>query len=167
MIVVSDTSPLIHLAAIQRLDILRQLYGEVYVPAAVFAEATREMQDYPDGKLIHGQAWLHVQAVRDVTQLQPLLATIDQGEAEALVLAREVNADLLLIDDGKGRRQASQMKIRVIGLLGVLLAAKQAGLIESLTAVMGELELKASVWWSEDLKARARALATERPDAES
>ncbi len=160
MIVVSDTSPLIHLAAIGRLDLLQRLYGEVFVPLTFLDEVTRDPQNHPDSEEIRNFAWLQACPVPD-DEVKPLLATIDRGEAEALVLAGRLKADLLLIDDGKGRRQAAQMNLKVIGLLGVLLAAKKSALIVALADTVRELERKASVWWSDELKLRALVLANE------
>lgn len=78
MIVVSDTSPLIHLAAIGRLDLLHRLYGEVFVPLAVLDEVTREPQNHPDSEEIRNLAWLQACPVPD-DEVNPLLATILTG----------------------------------------------------------------------------------------
>ena len=128
MIVVSDTSPLSYLHQIGRLQVLSNLYGEVMMPPAVEKElrAAGEIHAKLDWTL------LHVVAPRDREKIDELLADLDLGETEAIVLAQELRADLLLIDEASGREVAKRYGLRRTGLLGVLLEAKRKGMISSL-----------------------------------
>ncbi|MCX7839508.1 MAG: DUF3368 domain-containing protein [Anaerolineae bacterium] len=138
MIVVSNTTPLVGLASIQRFDLLKQLFGEVYIPQAVYAEAVVKGREEGGAKREGSTAtWIRVVQVKDRLAVEVLLDEMDVGEAEAIVLAREIGADWVLMDEKKGRRKLLQMGINKIGTLGILLKAKQLGL---LPAIRPEIE---------------------------
>ena len=147
MIVVSDTSPLTALLTVGRTELLAQLFGEVVVPEAVNRELLRSHSNMPD--------WLQVRALRDQTQARVYEVRVDRGEAEAIALAQELKADLLLMDERKGRRLANEQGIQVMGLLGVILLAKRHGLIASAGALLNRLELEAGIYLGETLKESA------------
>jgi predicted nucleic acid-binding protein len=132
MIVVSNTTPLIGLAQIEKFHLLQQLFGEVYIPQAVYDEAVVAGREEGGARReVSGATWIKVVSVKDRLAVEVLLDELDMGEAEAIVLARELNADWVLMDEKKGRRKLSQMEINRIGTLGILLKAKQSGLLES------------------------------------
>ena len=136
--VVADTSPLIGLARIRLLPLLSQLFATVYVPTAVVVEATSEA-DRPGAAAIHPalhDGLLMAREIEPTYELKVLTAVLDQGEAEALLLAQHLNIPVL-IDERKGRGVARAMGLTVIGTGAVLVAAKNAGLI---TAVAPHLE---------------------------
>lgn len=138
MIVVSDTTPLIGLAQIQRFDLLQQLFGQVYIPQAVYDEAVVAGREEGGARhQVSGATWIKIVSVKDRLAVEVLLDEMDLGEAEAIVLARELGADWVLMDERKGRRKLAQMGINRIGTLGILLKAKQLGLLE---AVRPEIE---------------------------
>jgi uncharacterized protein len=126
MIVVSDTSPLTALLKVGKTDLLKTLFQEVIIPQAVRDELLRSHALLPD--------WLHVIAVSNRHQADQFAEIVDLGEAEAITLALELHANLLLIDERKGRRLAAQKGIPVIGLLGVVLLARRKRLIPSARA---------------------------------
>ena len=133
MIVVSDTTPLIGLASIQRFDLLQQLFGEVYIPQAVYDEAVLAGHEQGGAKReVSMSTWIKVVGVQDRLAVEVLLDEMDLGEAEAIVLARELSAEWVLMDERKGRRKLTQLGLHKIGTLGILLKAKQAGFVSEI-----------------------------------
>jgi len=130
MIVVSNTTPLIGLASIERFDLLPQLFGAVNIPQAVYDEAY--LAGHATGTVkyeVPAADWIKTVAVKDRLAVEVLLDELDLGEAETIVLARELAADWVLMDERKGRRKLAQLGVRKIGTLGILLKAKQVGLL--------------------------------------
>ncbi len=95
--------------------------------------------------------YIEVKKVRDFELLNQLKEILDEGEAEAITLAKELKADYLLIDEIKGRNVAGKYNIKVIGLLGILINAKQKGLIDDVKNLMDQLINKAGFWIDSDL----------------
>lgn len=143
MIVVSDTSPITALMTIGQIELLRELFAEVFIPGAVRAELLCSYPLLPD--------WVQVRSVSDQTAVAGFTRTVDAGEAEAIVLAKEMKADRLLIDERKGRRLAQAEGIRVIGLLGVVLLAKRKGLVPNAQAVIERLVSEAGFYLEPEL----------------
>ena len=144
MIVVSDTSPITSLVAIGQVELLHDLFGNVIVPHAVDAELRRCHATLP--------SFIKTVGVRDLARAAVLELELDRGEAEAIVLAMEQGADVLLMDENIGRAVAARQHVRVIGLLGVLLLAKTRGLLSSVTEVVGALELQAGFYLSDQVR---------------
>lgn len=133
--VVSNTGPLIALASIGQLDLLRALFGTVHIPLAV----RDEIQDDVSVTALRNAAWLVVQAVQDALAVQLLTEALDAGESEALILAKELAADRVLIDERAATRRARSIGLQAIGTLGVLLLAKRQGLISALRPLLNDL----------------------------
>ncbi len=115
MIVVSNTTPLIGLASIQQFALLPALFGQIHIPQAVYDEA------FLAGEVKHpipAAAWIKVVSVKDRLAVEVLLDELDLGEAETIVLARELNADWVLMDERKGRRKLDQLGVRRSARLG-------------------------------------------------
>lgn len=144
MIVVSDTSPILNLARIGRLELLPGLYQQVLVPSKVHGE----LRDSLDAVSLDlgSLEWLVVAAPEDRSRVEVLSAELDPGEAEAIVLALERRADFLLVDERRGRRAARTAGLRVTGLIGVLTEAKGAGLIDAVKPVLDDLIRDARFW---------------------
>lgn len=123
--IVSNTSPLIVLKRAGATRVLTEIFQEIYIPPAVWAELKVREEEF-----FKGMRQLRIKEVGDRLLVEALTLTVDLGEAEAITLALETEA-LLLIDDLKGRRTARKMGVRVIGSLGVLALAKNRGLIDS------------------------------------
>jgi len=133
MKVVSNTTPLIGLAVIGRFDLLHQLFGTIYIPQAVYNEAVTAGREVGGAKReVVAAKWIKTVKVQDQLAVEVLLDELDRGEAETIVLARELNADWVLMDEKKGRRKLTQLGIPKIGTLGILLKAKQIGLIPAI-----------------------------------
>jgi predicted nucleic acid-binding protein len=144
LIVVSDTSPILNLARIGRLELLPSLYREVLIPPAVQAELIANLQDAQ--VVANAQSWLTVLSPNDRERVLALSIALDIGEAEAIALAIERGADLLPVDERRGRRIAAAAGLTVMGLLGVVAKAKQAGLITAAKPVIDELIEVARFW---------------------
>ncbi|TXH70792.1 MAG: DUF3368 domain-containing protein [Thiothrix sp.] len=143
-IVIADASPLIGLAKIEQLNLLQQLYQEVWIPPAVYAELK------PDAKRAGSQIlkqaldanWLKVASQDHFSMevFQDLIQILDPGESEAIALAEILKARFLLIHERRGREIAKKRGIRVAGTGAILLAAKQQGYIESVSAELRALQ---------------------------
>jgi len=151
LIVVSDTSPILNLARIGRLEILASLYKQVLIPPGVFKELAVTKTEASAAIDAARHSWLLLGTPKDQDRVLRLRADLDAGEAEAIVLAVELHANLLLVDERRGRRTAAALGLRIIGLLGVLAEAKQAGLIESVKPLLDELIQNARFWIGPDL----------------
>jgi len=142
VIVVSDTSPITNLAAINQLNLLQQLYSHLIIPKAVYNEMVKVDQLVPGAVEVQTLRWIQTQAVADSQQIVAIQLSqenIDIGEAEAIVLALELKAHLLLMDERRGRTVATSYGLNVTGLLGVLLQAKRNSIIPAVKPVMDQL----------------------------
>lgn len=141
MIVISDTSVITNLAAIHHLKLLSQLYNQVTIPEAVYRELVDIEPPVPGTLEVQGAAWLEVRALvnRGVVEHLENDVRLDPGEAEAIALAIELNADLLLIDERRGRAAADRLGIKITGLLGILVEAKPKNLITAVKPLMDAL----------------------------
>ena len=157
MIVVSDTSPVLNLARIGRLELLHLIYKQVLIPSAVFAELRASKRDLPPAFDLASEPWLIVASATDQQRVQELRENLDPGEAEAIVLAIEHRADLLLVDERRARRTATAAGLSVTGLLGVVARAKRTGLIDMGKPVVDELIHVARFWIGPDLYAEVLA----------
>ncbi len=137
MLVIADNSPLRYLIVIDCVHVLPVLFGRILLPTAVVEEL-----QHPHTPAVvwawmtHPPAWLEVRAITGAPDMT--VAELEAGEQEAIVLARELHADLLLIDDGKGRDIALGQGLRRMGTVGVLEQAALRGLVD-LPTVMARL----------------------------
>lgn len=127
---ISDSTPLIAFARIGELELVREVFGEILLPAAVYAEVAEARDDAAGASEVAEAPWVRT-ASADPKVVAPLLVLVDRGEAEAIAIAQEHQGSLLLTDDGKARRVAKQLGLTVQGSLGVLARAKRKGLIDS------------------------------------
>ena len=125
MIVVADTTPIIILMKLNRLDLLKKLFGTVVVPNAVYEELISNSKYLAEVQIVVECPFLKRLEVSDRQSIKILreIVGLDAGESEAIALAEEKNADLLVIDERKGRRVAKQMELNITGTIGILLQA--------------------------------------------
>ncbi len=135
--VVSDSTVIIALAQVCRLDLLEKLFGEIFIPEAVWHETT--IGGKPGSEKIRAANFIHVRKVRNKGLAFLLREFVDEGEAEAIALALEANADLLLVDDRDARNLAKKLGLEVMGTLGVIALAKYNGLILEAKPIIDEL----------------------------
>ncbi|NCA84839.1 MAG: DUF3368 domain-containing protein [Clostridia bacterium] len=147
--IVSDTTPLISLLKLNRLELLQNLYSQIYIPTAVYKEieAGKSKEYYKDLSKID---WINIVEIQNKQALKYFL-DLDAGEAEAIVLATELNAGLIILDEKLGRFHAKHADLKVTGTIGVLTKAKTDGLIEKIKPLLDELTDK-EVWINEKLK---------------
>jgi predicted nucleic acid-binding protein len=155
MKIVSDSSPLIALAKIGRLNLLEH---EIIVPKAVFEEITRSWREYTRKLYTWGKN--RVSVVKNRQAVEYLELVLDRGEAEVIVLAEELKADAVLIDDLKARKTANLRGLTVVGTIGVLLDAKERGLVDDVKPLLDEL-IRKKIRISRELYNHALELAQE------
>jgi predicted nucleic acid-binding protein len=127
--VISDTSGLIVLDNIDMIFILKALYGKIYLTEEVFHEFGKEVE-----------SWFEIQPVANKNYLKMLNTLIDLGEASTIALALEMEDSLMILDDLKARKVATQLNLKFTGLLGVILKAKQQGIIPSVSETLMRLK---------------------------
>ncbi len=159
MIVVSDTSPILSLALIGRLELLRDLYGTIAIPEAVRSEIIST--DQGGAREVVQADWIITHPIDLDVVLKLLLREVDRGEAEAIGLALRSNADALLIDDRKARHLAAYLELGVVGLLDVLQEAKQRQLITGVKPILDDLMARARFHVSHKLYQRTLFTAGE------
>ena len=153
MIVVSNTSPISNLAVLGHLPLLQQVYTRIIIPTAVAEEIARVATIYTQAAIVPTLDWIQIQQLTNNEPIESLREEVDAGEAEAIALALELNADLLLIDEELGRIVASRYGLKVKGLLGVLITAKRLGRILAVKPVMDNLIVQARFRVSQQLYA--------------
>lgn len=139
MKVVANATPFIALAKIKKLSLIKELFGEIFVPKEVYDEITIKGDRRKGASEFKRAPWLKVLEVKDRTKVDILLSELDKGEAEAIVLAQEIKADLLLIDEEKARVIARFAGLRYLGTVGLLLLAKKRKLIPMVKPVLERL----------------------------
>jgi predicted nucleic acid-binding protein len=161
VIVISDTSPLTNLAAVGYFHLLEQIYSRIVIAQAVYDEIVTSQPGNPGAVEIKQAAWIEVKSVTNQSLVTALELELDKGEAESLALAVELSADLVIIDERRGRQVASRLGLNRIGILGILLVAKNRGLITAIRPILDSLRQKAGFWLAEDLYNQTLRLANE------
>ena len=129
MIVVSDTSPICYLLLINQIEILQVLYNVVTIPQTVADElSASESPPLVKNWITQRPNWLQIQAIETIQSIE--LEKLDPGEREAILLAEQLKADLVILDDKAARGIALKRGLRIIGLLGILKDAARAGLLD-------------------------------------
>lgn len=163
MIIVSDTSPIANLIVIGYANLLPQLFGMIVIPDVVYQELLANGENHPVTQTVMTVDWLEVRSVSDQSQVAVLESNcrLDPGEANAIVLAIELKATQLLIDERLGRIEAKRQGLRMTGILGVLLAVKRRGLIPVIRPLLDRLIDEANFRISDRLYNETLALAEE------
>jgi predicted nucleic acid-binding protein len=129
--VVADTSPLIALHQIGHLSLLKSLFVEVQIPFAVAREAAPSLPDLP--------SWIVARELNQPIGSEVVRASLGSGESQAVSLALELKADLVILDDRPARRLALGLGLPVVGTVGILLRAKQTGFITAVRPLLENL----------------------------
>lgn len=133
-IVVADSSCLIALARSGQLEVLQALFGRIVIPAAVYDEVVNQGAGRPGSREVAQAEWIVTEQVQDKLAVQALRLTLGRGESEAMVLAAETTARLLILDDWRARQSAISMGLPIVGTLAVLNRAAEKGLIADMAA---------------------------------
>ncbi|MEB3336663.1 MAG: DUF3368 domain-containing protein [Leptolyngbyaceae bacterium] len=139
MIVVCNTTPLIGLSVIGRFDLLHHLFGTIHILEAVYDEAVIFGREQGGAKQeVSSASWIKRHTVYDRSSVDLLLKDLDLGESEVIALVQQLGATLVLMDERKGRKKLAELGISKIGTLGILMKAKEVGL---LSTIRGDIEL--------------------------
>ncbi|HVS92936.1 MAG TPA: DUF3368 domain-containing protein [Mucilaginibacter sp.] len=128
-VIISDTSCLIALSRIGHLDILRLTFGIIYITQIVANEFQETLPD-----------WMIIEEIKNIDRFGQLKLILDPGEASAIILAQETKDAVLIIDEKKGKKIATNLNIAIIGTLKVLLIAKDKGVISSVKMIISDLQ---------------------------
>ena len=151
MIVVADSSPITALLHLKKLDLLTTLYGQIFIPHSVASElATLQNFGFDLSFLLQTDKFI-IRRAADENFVQRLCEVLDKGEAEGIALAKEIKADLLLIDEKLGKELAEAEHITCKGVVGVLIEAKHRGLIFLLKPLLDDLIINLKFRLSENI----------------
>jgi len=166
MKVVVNATPLIALDLLGELDILPRLFDEILVPTAVYDEIVIQGAGRPGSNAVSTARWLHVQDPKATTDLEPMLLGLDSGELQTILLACEIQADWVLMDERLGRRVARAMGLNTKGTFGILLAAYLSGFLSKERAIRAARELiekgirispEVADWFKDELEKHSRS----------
>ncbi len=134
-IIISNTTPIITLLGIGKLDLLKDMYQKVVIPQAVYLEieAGKDKSFYMDLKQI---SWIEIKHVQNQALVQHIQIILDKGEAETIALAEELKADIILLDERLARNYAMMRNLIIVGTFGVLLKAKDLGIIGEVKSLL-------------------------------
>lgn len=140
MKVVSNSTPIIALARINELGLLHSIFGSIIIPEAVYDEVVLKGAGRPGVQEVKDTPWIEKVQVQNLLAVSLLRPDLDPGEAEAVVLAKEIGAKYLLLDEKKARRVAGSSGINLIGTLGVVGLAVRMGLLPGVDETLNKLE---------------------------
>ena len=163
MTVVSDTTAISALLKLGQLDLLPALFGDVVISEKVLTELSALTQFNIDIEPILSAKWLKVKVTTPSELLIQLLSVLDVGEAHSIALSIELSADRLIIDERKGRLIAEQLDVKCVGLGGVLVRAKDEGLIDAVKPILDRLQGEIGFYMSQRLRNSVLTLADEQP----
>lgn len=144
--IISNTSPILLLIKLSRLDILQKLYSEILIPEAVYFEL-EQGKDKPHYHDISNESWIKIMTVENCPALEAQ-SMLGAGEHEAISLALETKADLIILDDKLARKTAEEKGLKITGTLGVLFKAREKGIIKEIKPLL--LQLRNQGMWIKD-----------------
>ena len=138
---ISDSGPLIRYSAIERLDILRTVLGDIVIPPAVYDEVVRVGHAMPGAKEVALLPWIQVRELTTEIDRQVTAVRLGRGETEAIGLALQLHStSTFASDDRQARRLGERLGLRVTGSAGVLIEAKRLGVIDAVAPLLNELQ---------------------------
>jgi len=137
--VVVNSTPIISLSIIDQLDLLKKLYNEIYIPQAVYDEVCVKGKSQIGAKTLQKANFIKTLSIKNDEARQFFSASLHKGEVEVMVLAKELEADLLIIDDYQARKHAKYLDFKITGTLGILIKSKEANYIKKIKPLMDKL----------------------------
>ena len=137
--VIVNSTPIISLSIIEQLDLLSKLYDQVFIPRAVYEEVCMEGESRIGAKSLKSADFFHIVSIKNSEARQFLSTSLHKGEIEVMILAKELEADLIIIDDYQARKHAKFLGLKITGTLGILLKAKKKNLIENIKPFLDTL----------------------------
>lgn len=153
--VISNTSPLTNLAAIDQFTLLRLLYGELWITKAVWQELNAGGHAWPGRDEVAKADWILIQTVMNRPLVTALREHLDVGEAETIALAVEHPPPFILMDEQEGRHTAQRFGFKTVGVVGVLIEARTHGLIPAISPLLERLRREAGFYLSDRVIRRA------------
>ena len=141
MKVVTNSTPLIELSKIKQLNLLREVYGTILIPEEVYVEVVIDGTGKPGAAEVKAAQWISRQTVTDSDQVRVLQSqhSLHLGECATIILAQEINAEQVVLDDNAARQEAIARGLPVIGTVGILLIAKNRGVIRTVGPILDDL----------------------------
>jgi uncharacterized protein len=149
MAIVSDSSPILSFARASRSELLHEVVHELIIPDAVYEEIVVQGAGKPGADEVRQSSWVKRQRVTDRSLIEKLPRSLEAGEREAIVLAKELGA-VLLVDDREAREEADRLGIKTLGSLRVLQEAKELAFIPAIKPILDEL-IASDMYISDDL----------------
>lgn len=146
--IISNATPLIAFARINQLPLLQKVVGKLVIPTAVADEITAYQVTKAGSIDLSQEPWIEPRSLTSPQQVQLLLPTLDQGEAEVIALALELRPQLVLMDELTGRKVAESLNLPVTGSVGVLMQAKQLGYIPEIKPYLQQMR-QAGIYFSD------------------
>lgn len=162
MKVICNSTPLISLSSIGHLHLLHELFGEITIPEKVFSEVVVAGSEKYGSSDVKECTWIKVAKTSDTILKSYLMQTLDEGEAEVIVLADEVKADLVIIDERLARNYVEKAGIKLIGTLGILAKSKLEGYVPCIRDLIHEM-LSKGIWFNKALVNRILTELSEKP----
>ena len=138
-VIISNSTVIIAFSILEKLNILKELYGEIILAQEVYNELTNGLNK--PGSEITELDWIKVKSVSNIVLIEYLSFNVHKGEAETIAIAEEINADLILLDDFWARRFAKFRGLKITGTIGILIKAGKNGLIQELKPLLDKLIL--------------------------
>ena len=133
---VINSTPIISLFIINKLELLKELFKKIFIPKAVYNEIVRNRAKKPGYRELHNLDWIKTGEIKNTNLKESIMLELDEGEAEVITYAKENNIQTVIIDEFAGRKYAALMDLHVIGTLGILLAAKKINKIKQVKPLL-------------------------------
>ena len=157
--IIVNSTPLIALAKVNMLELLKEMYGQIIIPEAVYREVM-EKGDVAAQRVEAALEWIDVRKVDPNLERRMYRAKLHDGEVEVMLLAQIIGADAVVIDDGAARKTAEYLELPLTGTLGIMIKAKQRGLLDAVMPVVQQMEQN-GIYFSKEIKDRIRKLSDE------